>query len=56
MKDYVNKEKVTKKTESNLLKLIKNNRKEIKKINIYSDTETQTIQEKSSVKGPHNLS
>ena len=56
LKDYVNKEKSLEKVENKFVTLIKENKEEIKKIDIYSDKETQIEGEKDSVKDPQDLS
>ena len=56
LNNYVNKEKPSRKTENNLVTLIENNKKEIRKMNTYSDKETQTEEERDSVKGPQDFS
>ena len=50
LKNYVNKEKPSRKTESKLVTLIKENKEEIKKINTYSDKETQTEKKRGNIK------
>ena len=55
LKDYVNKEKLLEKVESKLITFIKENKEEIKKMNIYLDKETQVEKEKSSIKDLYNF-
>ena len=50
LENYVNKEKSLKKIKSKLVTFIKENKKEIKKMNTYSDKKTQTEEERDSVK------
>ena len=55
LEDYVNKEKSLRKTKNKLVTLIKENKKEIKKMNTYSDKETQTRKEEGNVEDLRNL-
>ena len=55
LEDYINKEKPLKKTESKLVTFIKENKKKIKRMDTYSDKETQTEKERDSVKGPRDF-
>ena len=55
LENYVNKEKSSKKIENKLMTLIEENKKEIRKMNTYSDKKTQTKGKRDSVKGPQDL-
>ena len=55
LKDYVNKKKSLEKVENKLMTFIKKNKKKIKKINTYSDKETQTEKERGNVKDLRNF-
>ena len=50
LEDYVNKKKTSKKTENKLISLIKENKKTIRRMDTYLNTETQTEGERNSVK------
>ena len=56
LENYVNKEKLLGKVGSKLVTLIEENKKEIKKMNTYSDKETQTEEEGSSVEDLQDFS
>ena len=51
LKDYVNKEKSLEKVGNKLVTLIKENKKEIRKMNTYLNKETQTKRERNSIEG-----
>ena len=55
LKDYVNKEKPSGKVGNKLVILIKENKEEIKKMNIYSDKEIQIEEERDNVKDPSDF-
>ena len=55
LENYVNKEKLLRKVGNKLVTFIKENKKEIKKMDIYSDKETQIEGEGDSVKGPQDF-
>ena len=50
LEDYVNKEKPLRKVGNELMTFIKENKKKIRKMDIYSDKETQTKKERDNVK------
>ena len=56
LENYVNKEKSSGKTGNKLVTLIKENKKEIKKMDIYLNKEIQTKEERDSMKDPHDNS
>ena len=56
LENYVNKGKPLRKVENKLIIFIKENKKEIRKMNIYSDKETQIEEEESSVEGLQDFS
>ena len=55
LEDYVNKEKSLEKTKNKLIIFIKENKKEIKKINTYSNKKTQTKKEENNVEDLQNF-
>ena len=55
LKYYVNKEKLLEKVENKLVIFIKENKEEIKKMDIYLDKETQIEEEENSVKDLQNF-
>ena len=56
LKDYVNKERPSGKTGSKLVTFIKENKKEIRKMDIYLNREVQTEEERDSIKNSHDNS
>ena len=54
LKEFIEKEKQTRKVESELVKQIKINQETIKKMNSYQDNLIQTEEEKNSIKNLEN--